>query len=59
MLQGGCFCGRIRYEVAGRPFHETKQQSVFLDIGKRDHCDHHRRSDIIVVENAFDIADCD
>jgi len=23
MLQGGCFCGRIRYEVAGRPFHET------------------------------------
>src|SRR5262249_38242564 len=22
-LQGGCFCGRIRYEVAGRPFHET------------------------------------
>jgi hypothetical protein len=23
MLHGGCFCGRIRYEVAGRPFHET------------------------------------
>ena len=23
MLQGGCFCGRIRYEVAGTPFHET------------------------------------
>src|SRR5437773_10968703 len=23
MLQGGCFCGRIRYEVAGRPFHAT------------------------------------
>lgn len=23
MLQGGCFCGRIRYEVAGRPFDET------------------------------------
>lgn len=23
MLQGGCFCGRIRYEVTGAPFHET------------------------------------
>jgi hypothetical protein len=23
MLQGGCFCGRIRYEVTGIPFHET------------------------------------
>ena len=23
MLKGGCFCGRIRYEVAGSPFHET------------------------------------
>jgi hypothetical protein len=23
MLQGGCFCGRIRYEVTGVPFHET------------------------------------
>jgi hypothetical protein len=23
MLQGGCFCGRIRYEAAGRASHET------------------------------------
>lgn len=23
MLQGGCFCGRIRYEVTGTPFNET------------------------------------
>jgi hypothetical protein len=23
MLQGGCFCGRIRYEVTGTPFDET------------------------------------
>jgi hypothetical protein len=23
MLQGGCFCGRIRYEVTGAPFDET------------------------------------
>jgi hypothetical protein len=23
MLKGGCFCGRVRYEVAGTPFHET------------------------------------
>jgi hypothetical protein len=23
MLTGGCFCGAIRYEVAGAPFHET------------------------------------
>ena len=23
MLQGGCYCGRIRYEVTGTPFHET------------------------------------
>ena len=23
MLKGGCFCGRIRYETAGTPFHET------------------------------------
>ena len=23
MLQGGCFCGRIRYEVTGIRFHET------------------------------------
>jgi hypothetical protein len=23
MLKGGCFCGRVRYEVAGVPFHET------------------------------------
>jgi len=23
MLQGGCFCGRVRYEVAGIPFDET------------------------------------
>jgi hypothetical protein len=23
MLKGGCFCGRIRYEAAGTPFHET------------------------------------
>ena len=23
MLQGGCFCGRIRYEVTGTPFQET------------------------------------
>jgi hypothetical protein len=23
MLTGGCFCGRIRYEVVGSPFNET------------------------------------
>ena len=23
MLQGGCFCGRTRYEVTGAPFHQT------------------------------------
>lgn len=23
MLTGGCFCGRIRYEATGAPFHET------------------------------------
>ena len=23
MLKGGCFCGLIRYEAAGAPFHET------------------------------------
>ncbi|MGH8609046.1 MAG: GFA family protein [Gammaproteobacteria bacterium] len=23
MLKGGCFCGRIRYEATGTPFHET------------------------------------
>jgi hypothetical protein len=23
MLKGGCFCGDIRYEAAGAPFHET------------------------------------
>jgi hypothetical protein len=23
MLKGGCFCGRIRYEAVGTPFHET------------------------------------
>jgi hypothetical protein len=23
MYLGGCFCGRIRYEVTGTPFHET------------------------------------
>jgi hypothetical protein len=23
MLNGGCFCGDIRYEAAGAPFHET------------------------------------
>src|SRR5262245_29720646 len=23
MLQGGCYCGRIRYEVTGTPFHES------------------------------------
>jgi hypothetical protein len=23
MLTGGCYCGRIRYEVTGEPFHET------------------------------------
>ena len=23
MLHGGCYCGRIRYEVTGTPFHET------------------------------------
>ena len=23
MLQGGCYCGRIRYEVTGTPFNET------------------------------------
>jgi hypothetical protein len=23
MLEGGCFCGWIRYEAAGTPFHET------------------------------------
>jgi hypothetical protein len=23
MLNGGCFCGRIRYATAGTPFHET------------------------------------
>lgn len=23
MLKGGCFCGWIRYEAAGTPFHET------------------------------------
>jgi hypothetical protein len=22
-MRGGCFCGRIRYEVTGKPFHET------------------------------------
>ena len=23
MLKGGCYCGSIRYEAAGEPFHET------------------------------------
>jgi hypothetical protein len=23
MLMGGCYCGRLRYEVAGAPFHRT------------------------------------
>jgi hypothetical protein len=23
MLKGGCYCGAIRYEVAGTPYHET------------------------------------
>jgi hypothetical protein len=23
MLRGGCFCGRVRYEAEGAPFHET------------------------------------
>ena len=23
MLKGGCFCGRVRYEAGGAPFHET------------------------------------
>ena len=23
MLKGGCFCGHIRYEAVGTPFHET------------------------------------
>ena len=23
MLKGGCFCGAIRYEARGTPFHET------------------------------------
>ena len=23
-LKGGCFCGRIRYETTGTPFHETQ-----------------------------------
>src|SRR5687768_9045046 len=23
MLRGGCFCGRIRYETTGTPFHES------------------------------------
>ena len=23
MLTGGCFCGRVRYEAAASPFHET------------------------------------
>ncbi|MGH7887372.1 MAG: GFA family protein [Candidatus Binatia bacterium] len=23
MLKGGCYCGRIRYEAGGTPFHET------------------------------------
>jgi len=23
MLKGGCFCGRVRYETTGAPFHET------------------------------------
>ena len=23
MLNGGCFCGAIRYETAGTPFHQT------------------------------------
>ena len=23
MLRGGCYCGRIHYEAAGTPFHET------------------------------------
>jgi hypothetical protein len=23
MLTGGCFCGRVRYEADGAPFHET------------------------------------
>jgi hypothetical protein len=23
MLQGGCYCGRVRYQASGTPFHET------------------------------------
>jgi len=23
MIEGGCFCGFVRYQVRGRPFHET------------------------------------
>lgn len=28
MLKGGCFCGRIRYETTGTPFHETNCHCV-------------------------------
>jgi hypothetical protein len=28
MLEGGCFCGRIRYETTGTPFHETNCHCV-------------------------------
>ena len=33
MLQGGCFCGRIRYEVTGTPFNET---NCHCSICRRD-----------------------
>ncbi len=26
ILKGGCFCGRIRYETTGAPFHQTSCQ---------------------------------
>ena len=45
MLQGGCFCGRIRYEVTGTPFNET---NCHCSICRRTH----RRAVRRVVQRA-------
>ena len=51
MLKGGCFCGRIRYEALGTPFHETNYSLFYLSSNYRRSVGHVVQRGSVAVPN--------